>query len=128
MKKEFENSEKKKMKRRRIKVRHPIGVKLGSIFSSLVILVLGIIVALIYILFSRDQSVTAKANTISLNETTANAVQIKLKNTQAATSNFLSIMSFIKDDKHFEEEADYFYDELFKTNEEILFVYSQEFG
>ena len=128
MKEEFENSEKKKMKRRRIKVRHPIGVKLGSIFSSLVILVLGIIVALIYILFSRDQRVTAKANTISLNETTANAVQIKLKNTQVATSNFLSIMSFIKDDKHFEEEADYFYDELFNSNEEILFVYSQEFG
>ena len=57
------------MKKKRIKVKHPIGVKLGSIFASLVVFVLGITIALIYILFANDQRVTAKSNTISLNET-----------------------------------------------------------
>ncbi len=128
MKNQVEKTEKKKLKKRRIKVRHPIGIKMGSIFAGLVVLVLGITVALIYILFANDQRVNAKANTISLNETTANAVQTQLKNTQVNTSNFLNILYFIKDDKHFEEEAAYFYDELFKANEEILFVYSSEFG
>ena len=128
MKEKIEKDVKKKMKRRRIKVRHPIGVKLGTIFSSLVIFVLGITVALIYILFARDQSVTTKANTISINETTANAVQTNFKNIQANTSNFFDILYFIKDDKHFEEEADYFYNELFESNPDILFVYSSEFG
>ena len=72
----------KKSRKKRIRVRHPIGVKLGAIFSSLVILVLGITIALIYILFANDQRVTAKSNTISLNETTASAVQSKLQNIQ----------------------------------------------
>ena len=128
MKEKIEKDEKKKMKRRRIKVRHPIGVKLGTIFSSLVIFVLGITVALIYILFARDQSVTTKANTISINETTANAVQTHFKNIQGNTSNFLDVLYFIKDDKHFEEEANYFYNELFASNPDILFIYSSEFG
>ena len=128
MKEKIEKDEKKKMKRRRIKVRHPIGIKLGTIFSSLVIFVLGITVALIYILFARDQSVTTKANTISINETTANAVQTHFKNIQGNTSNFLDVLYFIKDDKHFEEEANYFYNELFASNPDILFIYSSEFG
>ncbi|MBR4179780.1 MAG: HAMP domain-containing protein [Treponema sp.] len=128
MKEKTEKDEKKKMKRKRIKVRHPIGVKLGSIFSSLVIFVLGITVALIYLLFAKDESVTAKANTISLNETTANAVQTQFQNIQVNTTNFLNVMSFIKDDKHFDEEANYFYNELFESNPNILFIYSNEFG
>ncbi len=128
MKDKLEKNEKQKIKKRRIKVRHPIGVKLGSIFSSLVIFVLGITVALVYFLFANDQSASAKANTLSLNETTANAVQTQLKNIQVNTGNFLNVISFIKDDKHFEEEADYFYKEFFATNEDILFIYSQEFG
>ncbi len=128
MKEKTEKDEKKKMKRKRIKVRHPIGVKLGSIFSSLVIFVLGITVALIYLLFAKDESVTAKANTISLNETTANAVQTQFQTIQVNTTNFLNVMSFIKDDKHFDEEANYFYNELFESNPNILFIYSNEFG
>ncbi len=128
MKDKLEKNEKQKIKKRRIKVRHPIGVKLGSIFSSLVIFVLGITVALVYFLFAQDQSAGAKANTLSLNETTANAVQTQLQNIQTNTGNFLNVISFIKDDKHYEEEADYFYNELFESNQDILFVYSQEFG
>ena len=123
-----EKEEKKKLRKKHIKVKHPIGVKLSFIFAALIVLVLGITVALIYLLFGNDQRVTAKANTISLNETTANAVQTQLQNTQVNTSNFLNIMYFIKDDNHFEEEAEYFYKEFFDSNEEILFVYSSEFG
>ena len=48
MKKDKEIKKMKKSLNRRIRVRHPIGVKLGAIFSMLVILVLGITVALIY--------------------------------------------------------------------------------
>jgi len=116
------------MRKKRIRVKHPIGVKLGFIFSSLVILVLGITVALIYILFANDQRVNAKSNTISLNETTANAVQTKLSNIQGNTNNFLDIIYFIKDDNHFEEEADYFFQEFCTSNSDVLFVYSSDLG
>ncbi len=128
MKDKTEKLEKKKLKKKRIKVRHPIGVKLGSIFSFLVILVLGITVALVYILFANDERVNAKANTISLNETTANSVQTQFSNIQITTNNFYNILYFIKDDNHFEEEAAYFYKELFNSNPDILFLYSSEFG
>ena len=127
----IKNQETKKMKKsakKHIKVRHPIGVKLGAIFSSLVILVLGITVALVYILFANDQRVNAKSNTISLNETTANAVQLQLQNIQGNTNNFLNVLYVIKDDNHYEEEADYFFEELCTTNPDILFVYTKENG
>ena len=123
-----EKNEVKKTRKKRIRVKHPIGVKLGVIFSSLVILVLGITIALIYILFANDQRVNAKSSTISLNETTANAVQTKILNIQGNANNYLDIMYFIRDDKHFEEEAAYFFDELCNANKDILFVYSSELG
>ncbi len=128
MKKEKEIKKMKKSAKRHIKVRHPIGVKLGAIFSSLVILVLGITVALVYILFANDQRVNAKSNTISLNETTANAVQLQLQNIQGNTNNYLNVLYVIKDDNHYEEEAAYFFDELCKTNTDMLFVYSESTG
>ena len=117
-----------KKRKKRIRVKHPIGVKLGAIFGSLVIIVLGITVALIYILFANDQRVNAKSNTISLNETTANAVQTKIQNIQGNTNNYLNVIYFIKDDNHFEEEAAYFFEELCTANPDILFVYSSELG
>ena len=117
-----------KVSKKRIKVKHPIGVKLGTIFASLLIFVLGITVALIYILFARDQSANAKSNTMSLNDTTASAVQLQLRNIQGNTNNYLDVLYVIKDDNHYEEEAEYFFDELCKTNTDILFVYTQNTG
>ena len=123
-----EKKELKKNRKRRIKVKHPIGVKLGTIFASLVILVLGITVALVYILFANDQRVNAKSNTISLNETTANAVQTKLQNIQSSVNNYLNVIYVLKEDEDFEEEQKIFFNELCKANQEILFVYSSEDG
>ena len=128
MRKEKEIKKMKKTGKKRIRVRHPIGIKLGAIFSSLVILVLGITVALVYILFANDQRVNAKSSTISLNETTANAVQLQLQNIQGDTNNYLNVLYVIKDDNHYEEEAEYFFDELCKSNPDILFVYTQNTG
>ena len=128
MKKDDEIKKVKKHAKRRIRVRHPIGFKLGAIFSMLVILVLGITVALVYILFANDQRVNAKSNTISLNETTANAVQLQLQNIQGNTNNYLNVLYVIKDDNHYEEEADYFFNELCSVNPDILFVYTKETG
>ena len=128
MKKNQEDKQKEPKVKKHIKVRHPIGVKLGAIFSSLVILVLGITVALVYILFANDQRVNAKSNTISLNETTANAVQLQLQNIQGNTNNYLNVLYVIKDDNHYEEEAEYFFKELCQTNPELLFVYTESTG
>ena len=127
--KEMKRLEKKqKASKRRIKVKHPIGVKLGTIFASLVVFVLGVTVALIYVLFSRDQSANAKSNTQSINDTTANTVQLTLQNIQGDTNNYLNVLYVIKDDNHYEEEAQFFFDELCKTNTDILFVYTQSTG
>ena len=128
MKKDKEIKKMDKSLKKHIKVRHPIGAKLGAIFSLLVILVLGITVALVYVLFANDQRVNAKSNTISLNETTANAVQLQLQNIQGNTNNYLNVLYVIKDDNHYEEEASYFFDELCSANSDILFVYSKTFG
>ena len=128
MKKNHDEKKMKKSVKKHIRVKHPIGVKLGAIFSGLVILVLGITVALVYVLFANDQRVNAKSNTISLNETTANAVQLQLQNIQGNTNNFLNVLYVIKDDNHFEEEADYFFNELCTANPDILFVYTENSG
>ena len=117
----------RKMKKS-FKVKNPIGVKLGAIFASLVIFVLGTTVALVYVLFAKDQGVSAKSNTISINETTANAVQLQLKNIQGDANNYLNVLYVIKDDNHYEEEAEYFFNELCQSNTDIFFVYSQSNG
>ena len=114
--------------KKRIKVKHPIGVKLGAIFASLVILVLGITVALVYILFANDQRVNAKSNTISLNETTANAVQTKLQNIQGSVNNYLNVIYVISEDEDFEQEQALFFKELYKANTDLLFIYDSEAG
>lgn len=124
----MEKKQRKNRKSKKIHVKHPIGRKLSFIFASLVIFVLGVTIALIYILFANDQRVTAKSNTISLNETTANVVQSDFVNVQGNANNYLSVLYFIKDDKHYEEEAQYFFEELCNINKDILFVYSSEFG
>ncbi|MBP5603059.1 MAG: HAMP domain-containing protein [Treponema sp.] len=116
------------MKKRRIKVKHPIGVKLGAIFAGLVILVLGITVALVYILFANDQRVNAKSNTISLNETTANAVQTKLQNIQGSVNNYLNVIYVISEDEDFEEEQELFFKELCNANDDLLFIYDTDSG
>ena len=114
--------------KKRIKVKHPIGVKLGLIFSSLVVLVLGITVALVYILFANDQRVNAKSNTISLNETTANAVQTKLQNIQGSVNNYLNVIYVISEDEDFEQEQALFFKELCTANTDLLFVYDSQYG
>lgn len=124
----MEKKQRKNRKSKKIHVKHPIGRKLSFIFASLVVFVLGVTIALIYILFANDQRVTAKSNTISLNETTANVVQSDFVNVQGNANNYLSILYFIKDDKHYQEEAQYFFEELCNINKDILFVYSKEFG
>ncbi|MBR6341347.1 MAG: HAMP domain-containing protein [Treponema sp.] len=116
------------MKKKRIRVKHPIGVKLGTIFASLVILVLGITVALVYILFANDQRVNAKSNTISLNETTANAVQTKLQNIQGSVNNYLNVIYVISEDQDFEEEEALFFKELYNANPDLLFIYDSQRG
>ena len=116
------------MKKKRIRVKHPIGVKLGTIFASLVILVLGITVALVYILFANDQRVNAKSNTISLNETTANAVQTKLQNIQGSVNNYLNVIYVISEDQDFEEEEALFFKELYNANTDLLFIYDSQRG
>ena len=123
-----ERKEMKKLKKKRIKVKHPIGVKLGAIFASLVILVLGITVALVYILFANDQRVNAKSNTISLNETTANAVQTKFQNIQGTVNNYLNVIYVISEDEDFEQEEALFFKELYKANEDLLFIYDSDAG
>lgn len=128
MKKNCQEKSKQKILKTKIKVKHPIGTKLSFIFSGLVIFVLGITVALIYFLFANDQRVNAKANTNSLNDTTSSSVETKLQSIQGNTNNYLNIVYFIKDDKHFEEEAEYFFEQLCVLNPEILFVYSTEYG
>lgn len=128
MKEKRENKKIKVKTNKHIKVRNPIVLKLGTIFSSLVILVLGITVALVYLLFANDQRVDAKSNTITINETTSNAVQLQLQTIQGNTNNFLNVLYVISDDNHYEEEADYFFKELCKTNPDILFVYTQNKG
>ena len=115
-------------KKKKIRVRHPIGVKLGTIFGSLVILVLGITVALVYILFAKDQSVTAKSNTISLNETTANAVQTKFQNIQSSVNNYLNVIYVLRGDEDFEKEERMFFNQLCRANPELLFIYTDEDG
>jgi adenylate cyclase len=68
------------------KARLPIAVKLVSLVTTLLVLSLGVITALVSILVSADVKLTAEDNNFSINQRTAEAIQTRLSGVNAAAA------------------------------------------
>ena len=86
------------------KVKFPISFKLITIFSFLVILVLGISTAFVYYYISTDEGIKAEENNHTINSRTAQTVQSLLVNVQGNVNGYLNSLTLLDQDENFEQK------------------------
>lgn len=97
--KKFEEREKnrleklhEKQKAAASKVKRPIGVKLISIISAIVVVALGGVTYLVSYFVSEDTIVNAQENNLTINTRTANDVESRIGNVVSAVQTFIEIL------------------------------------
>lgn len=110
------------------KVKFPISFKLITIFSFLVILVLGISTAFVYYYISTDEGIKAEENNHTINSRTAQTVQSLLVNVQGNVNGYLNSLTLLDQDENFEQKKNLLFNDLILRNPEIAFIYNSEIG
>ncbi len=107
-----------------MKIKYPISLKQILLFSLLIILVLGVSTALVSTLVRSDDRIKAEENNLTINERTAATIQSAFENVQNTSFILFDAVSRIDD----ESKIDGLFDEFFKANQDILFVYGSDTG
>ncbi len=107
-----------------MKIKYPISLKQILLFSFLIILVLGVSTTLVSTLIRSDDRIKAEENNLALNGRTAQTIESAFANIQNNSYVLFEAVSAITDSARKKEIADAF----FRSNQDILFVYSQETG
>ena len=107
-----------------MKIKYPISLKQILLFSFLIILVLGVSTTLVSTLIRSDDRIKAEENNLALNGRTAHTIESAFANIQNNSYVLFEAVSAITDSARKKEIADAF----FRSNQDILFVYSQETG
>lgn len=110
------------------KVKFPISFKLITIFSFLVILVLGISTTFVYYYISTDEGIKAEENNHTINSRTAQTVQSLLVNVQGNVNGYLNSLTLLDQDENFEQKKNLLFNDLILRNPEIAFIYNSEIG
>lgn len=119
---------KKAKKKGKIRVGFPISAKLITIFSILVICVLGFSTALIYYFISDDEGKKAQTNNQDINSRTSQTVQQLLQNVQGNVNGYLNTIFLMEDDAVYEDKAKLLFSDLCIRNPEIAFIYTSGTG
>ena len=107
-----------------MKIKYPISLKQILLFSFLIILVLGVSTTLISTLIRADDKIKAEENNFALNGRTAQTVQTSFENIQNNSFVFFEAFSAVKSASGKKEIEDAF----FRSNQDLLFVFSNETG
>ncbi|MCR4953956.1 MAG: HAMP domain-containing protein [Treponema sp.] len=116
----------KNEKKRRVKF--TISFKLGTIFSLLVIFVLGLTILMVSTLVRDDERIKTEENNHTINSRTADTVQMFVLNVQTSANGFLNALQLIKNEDSYEEKADALFGDFCERNKDTLFIYSSELG
>lgn len=106
----------------KLKVKHPIGVKLAAIFGLVVLISLGSVTFLSSMLMGQDVQITAESNNFSLNTRAAKTVEDKLTTIRSNVFQLLDLLDVIKGNKTavIARQAQTFF---FERNPDIACVY-----
>lgn len=107
-----------------MKIKYPISLKQILLFSFLIILVLSVSTTLISTLIRSDDKIKAEENNFALNGRTAQTVQASFENIQNNSFVLFEAFSAVNSPAAKKELADAF----FRSNQDILFVSSNETG
>lgn len=112
--------------KQRVKV--PISLKLVTIFSILVIVVLGLTTYMVSTLVRNDEQQKAEENNYTINARTAETVQTLILNEQTNATGFLNSLQMISSDSNYELKATAVFDDYCERNAQTIFIYSEQFG
>ena len=121
-----EQKKEKKKKNKKIKVGFPISFKLITIFSILVICVLGFSTAMVYYFVSDDEGKKAQTNNQDINTRTSQTIQQLFQNVQGNVNGYLNTLLVLEDDITYEEKASLLFADLCNRNPEIAFIYTSQ--
>lgn len=113
-----------KQENKKQKVKFPIGMKLVTLFTVLVVLVLGLSTAIVVYMVSRDSKIKAEDSNNTLNVVTSEAVQSIIIANQNNTLGFLNELVLSRN-KNIEKEM---FEDFCVRNNDILFVQSPVTG
>ena len=107
-----------------MKIKFPISLKQILLFSFLIILVLGVSTALVSTLIRADDKIKAEENNFALNGRTAQTVEASFENIQNNSFVLFEAFSAVNGAAAKKELGDAF----FRSNQDVLFVSSEETG
>lgn len=107
-----------------MKIKYPISLKQILLFSFLIIIVLGVSTTLVSTLIRTDDKIKAEENNFALNGRTAQTVQASFENIQNNSFVLFEAFSAVNSESGRKALGDAF----FRSNQDILFVSSDETG
>ncbi len=113
----------KKIKKSNSSVKFPISLKLGTIFSILVVLALGVLTFTVYTLISDSEESKAVENNQTLNSRTAMSVENMVLNIQTNSNGFLNSLILLDGDENYDIKSQLLFEDLCQRNDELLFIY-----
>ncbi|MCR4734329.1 MAG: HAMP domain-containing protein [Treponema sp.] len=125
---EKKNKRNRNQKTKKRRVLFPIGLKLGTIFSILVIFVLGLTIFMVSTLVRDDERLKSEETNHTINSRTAETVQMFILNVQANANGFLNALQLVKNDSAYDEKVQALFTDFCQRNKDTLFIYSSELG
>ena len=107
-----------------MKIKYPISLKQILLFSFLIILVLGVSTSLVSTLIRADDRIKAEENNLALNSRTAQTVQAAFENIKSNTYVLFEAFYAVND----AHQKDALAQSFFRSNQDVLFVSSEETG
>lgn len=125
-KKVKEKKQKKTSEKNSSKVKFPISLKLGTIFSILIVLVLGTSTLIIYRLLSSEEEAKAEENNQTINSRTATSIESMFMDILSDSNGYLNTLLLLDNDGDFTQKQDILFNDLCARNSELQFIYTTE--
>ncbi len=110
------------------KVKVPISLKLVSIFSILVIVILVSITLMVSTLVRDDEQKKAEENNLTINTRSAQTIENSILNAQANANGFFNTLLLLESEEDYKKKAELLFEDYCVRNADTVFLYSSDIG
>ena len=110
------------------KVKIPISLKLVSIFSILVIVILVSITYMVSTLVRDDEQKKAEENNLTINTRSAQTIENSILNAQSNANGFFNTLLLLESEEDYKKKAELLFEDYCLRNPETVFLYSSDIG
>ena len=110
------------------KVKVPISLKLVSIFSILVIVILVSITLMVSTLVRDDEQKKAEENNLTINTRSAQTIENSILNAQANANGFFNTLLLLESEEDYKKKAELLFEDYCARNADTVFLYSSDIG